>query len=468
MQQHRTLRRLAAASVALTLIASGCGSRDDDDDAADDTTPVATTPEETTPTATEPPDDTTAPTATEAPAVTEPPATEAPFEYVDQGISDTEIVLGGTYPFSGSVSAFGSQGHGAEAYFEYVNETQGGITFADGKTRTVKFVTYDDAYEPQRGVENARRLVEQDGVFAFMNPFGSPVSAAIAPYAHEEGVPMVFVSSSSDQWGDGERWPLAVPFSIVGSTEGSVFANWLLGENPDATVAMLFQNDDFGKGTAEAFKRSAEGTTIQIIAEESYQTTDATVDSQITNLAASGADTFVMVATPKYAAQALTKINELGWEPLRIAQTSGTNIATVLEPVGLDIAEGLVSLSWYKDVTDPIWADDPAVIEFKENAGKYGADPDDPFSGTGWLAGQMAHRLFETMEIPTREGLMEAVLDWDDDGVGLMLPDVRLHTESPNDRYPMEAAYMMTFDGTHWVLADEPVDAEGETVPTRS
>lgn len=401
-----------------------------------------------------------------APAIITASSAGASGDYPDPGISDDEIVLGGIYPYSGSVSAFGAQGHGAEAYFKYINETQGGITFGDGKTREVRFVTYDSAYEPQRGVEAARRLVEKDEVFALFNTFGSPVSAAVAPYAHEEGVPMPFVSSSSDQWGDGERWPLATPFSIVGSTEGSLFASWLLEQNPDATVAILYQNDDFGKGTYEAFKRALEGTSIEIVGEESFQTTDATVDSQITNLAATEADTFLMVATPKYAAQALTKIHELGWDPLRITQTSGSNIASVLEPVGLDIAEGLVSLSWYKDVTDPIWADDPAVIEYRENAEKYGADPDDPFGGTGWLVGQMAAALFATMETPTRDGLMEAMLDWDADGVGLMLPGIRLHTESPSDRYPMEGAYMMTFDGEHWILADEPVIVEGQTVPT--
>ncbi|WP_116999009.1 ABC transporter substrate-binding protein [Desertimonas flava] len=393
-------------------------------------------------------------------------AAGAGSDYPDPGISDEEIVLGGIYPFSGSVSAFGAQGHGAAAFFEYMNETNGGIEFGDGLTRRVEFITYDTAYEPQRGVEEARRLVEQDEVFALFNVFGSPVAAAVAPYAHEEGVPMPFVSSSSDQWGDGERWPLATPFSIVGSTEGSVFGGWLLEENPDATVAILYQNDDFGKGTYEAFVRSVEGTTIEIVGDESFQTTDATVDSQITNLAATGADTFFMIATPKYAAQALTKIHELGWEPLRITQTSGSNIASVLEPVGLDIAEGLVSLGWYKEVTDEIWADDPAVIEFRENAEKYGADPNDPFAGSGWLVGQMAAALFATMETPTRDGLMEAMLDWDADGVGLMLPGIRLHTESPDDRYPMEGAYMMTFDGEHWVLGDEPVIVEGQTQPT--
>jgi len=137
----------------------------------------------------------------------------------------------------------------------------------------------------------------------------------------------------------------------------------------------------------------------------------------------------------------------------------------VLEPVGLDIVEGLVSLTYFKDVTDPVWADDPAVIEFKEHAPKYGADPDDPFMGTGWMSGQMGKALFETLEVPTRDGLMEAVLNWDADGVGLMLPGARLHTEPPLDRYPIEAAIMMTFDGENWILHDELVDAEGTTRP---
>src|SRR5690606_23674235 len=352
-------------------------------------------------------------TADDTAATTDDGGSDAPFEYTDPGISDTEIVLGSTYPYSGSVSAFGAHGRGVEAYFNYINETEGGITFADGKTRKVRFITYDSAYEPQRGVENAKRLVEQDGIFAFFNPFGSPVAAAMAPYAHEQGVPMLFVSSANEQWGDGERWPLAVPNALVGATEGGVFANYLLQEKPDAKVAMLYQNDDFGKGVAQSFERAVEGTTVELVATETYQTTDATVDSQITNLHASGADTFLMVATPKYAAQALTKIHELGWAPLRLAQTSGTNKATVLEPVGLDIAKGLVSLTYYKDVTDPTWADDPAVLEYKENAEKYGADPNDPFGGTGWLQGQIGKALFETVEVPTREGVLEALFNWD-------------------------------------------------------
>ncbi|MEO5724444.1 MAG: ABC transporter substrate-binding protein, partial [Ilumatobacteraceae bacterium] len=370
-------------------------------------------------------------------------------------------------PYSGSVSAFGAQGKGVEAYFKYINDAEGGITWGDGHKRKVKFVTYDSAYEPQRGVEDAKRLVEQDKIFAFFNPFGSPVAAAMAPYAMEQKVPMLFVSSSSDQWGDGDKWPLAVPFSIVGSTEGSIYANYVLQANPKAKVAMLFQNDDFGKGTAEAVRRNLKGTSVSIVAEQSYQTTDPTVDSQITNLAGSGADTFIMIATPKYAAQALKKIHELGWNPLRITQTSGTNVKSVLEPVGLDISKGLVSLSWYKDVTDPQWANDPAVKLFKENAAKYGADPDDPYAGTGWLAGEMGRYLFEQVKSPTRANLMDTVLNWSTDKVDMVLPGVRLHTQAPNDRYPMEAAYIMTFDGTRWVLDSKPVDAEGQTVPTK-
>lgn len=463
-RQHRTTVRIVGALAALTLMAA-CGGRDDDTSSPTTTAAAAVT----TTAATGATTTNGGASASSSPGSTAAATTAAgPTTYTDPGISDTEIVIGGSYPFSGSVSAFGSQGKGVEAFFEYMNETQGGIKFGDGKTRKVKFVTYDDGYEPQRAVENAKRLVEQDKVFALFNIFGSPTSAAVAPYANEAGVPMPYVSSSSDQWGDGERWPLATPFSIVGSTEGAVYASWLLGEKPTAKVAILYQNDDFGKGTEAAFKRSVDGTGVTVVAEESYQTTDPTVDSQITNLAASGADTFLMVATPKYAAQALTKIHELGWDPLRIAQTSGTNKATVLEPVGLDVAKGLVSLSWYKDVTDPQWADDPAVVEFKTNAAKYGADANDPFAGTGWLAGQMGQKLFESMTVPTRQGLVDAMLNMDNDGVGLMLPGIRLHTQPPNDRFPMEAAYTMTFDGQNWVLADKPSDAEGKTVPTRS
>ena len=470
MHPSPTTRRLLATGLALTLVTAACGGRDDDS-SGEAPAPTSAAPE---PTADDTPadtaDDTAAPDEGTAPVddtatTSDGGGSDVPFEYTDPGISDTAIVLGSTYPYSGSVSAFGSQGRGLEAYFDYINETDGGITFADGKTRKIHFITYDSAYEPQRGVENAKRLVEQDGIFAFFNPFGTPVAAAISPYAHEQGVPMVFVSSSADTWGDGEAAPLATPCCIVASTEGSIFGNWLLGERPDAKVAVLYQNDDFGKGVAEAFERTVEGSGIEIVASESYQTTDATVDSQVTNLHASGADTVLLVATPKYAAQALTKIHELGWEPLRITQTSGSNRATVLEPVGLDIVEGLVSLTYFKDVTDPVWADDPAVIEFKEHAPQYGADPDDPFMGTGWMSGQMGKALFETLEVPTRDGLMEAVLNWDADGVGLMLPGARLHTEAPLDRYPIEAAIMMTFDGTNWVLHDELVDAEGTTRP---
>ena len=471
MHPSPTGRRLLAAGLVLALAAAACGGRDDDSGNGGDSPPQTTAaPADDTATGAGTADDTSTPdeataTADDTAATSDDGGSDAPFEYTDPGISDTEIVLGGTFPYSGSVSAFGAQGRGVEAYFQYINETEGGITFADGKTRTVRFVTYDSAYEPQRGVENAKRLVEQDGIFAFFNPFGSPVAAAMAPYAHEQGVPMLFVSSAADQWGDASQWPLAVPFALVGATEGGVFANYLLQQKPDAKVAVLYQNDDFGKGVAQSFERNVDGTSVEIVATETYQTTDATVDSQITNLHASGADTFLMVATPKYAAQALTKIHELGWDPLRIAQTSGTNKATVLEPVGLDIANGLVSLSWYKDVTDPIWADDAAVIEYKENAGKYGADPEDPFGGTGWLVGQMGKALLETLEVPTRDGLMEAVLNWDAEGVGLMLPGMRLHTEAPDDRYPMEAAYVMTFDGENWVLDNTIVDAEGTTRP---
>jgi branched-chain amino acid transport system substrate-binding protein len=372
----------------------------------------------------------------------------------DPGISDDEIKIGGSYPFSGPASAYRSIAEGAKARFEAAN-AEGGV---DG--RKIEFVTLDDAYEPPKAVQNARRLIEQEQVFALFNTLGTPNNVAIWDYVNKEEVPHLFVATGASLWGaDVESHPFTIGWQPDYVTESQVYADYLKKEKPNAKVAALYQNDAFGKDLLAGFEKAIEGSNIEVVARESYEVTDPTVTSQVSKLADSGADTFLNITTPKFSAQAIVAVDRLGWEPLHILNNVGASKLLVLQPAGLDASQGIISTTYFKDPEAPQWQDDEAMRAYREGMEKYSprANPDDPFCVYGWAAAETMVRALEGMEEPTRDALMDSVRNLDVD-VPILLPGIEVKT-GPDDGYPIEAMQIQRFEGENWKLQGDVIQA---------
>jgi branched-chain amino acid transport system substrate-binding protein len=371
----------------------------------------------------------------------------------DPGITDKEIKLGGSYPFSGPASAYRLIADGAKAHFDFVN-AKGGV---DG--RQIKFQTLDDAYEPPKAVQNARRLIEQEKVFALFNTLGTPNNLAIWDYVNQQKVPHLYVATGASNWGtDIKAHPYTIGWQPNYVTEARVYADYLKDEKPKAKVAALYQNDGFGKDLLGGFEKALEGSDIKLVAKESYEVTDPTVASQVKTLAASGADTFINITTPKFSAQAIAAIAKSDWKPLHILNNVGASKTLVLTPVGLENAEGIVSTQYFKDPEDPKWADDPAMTEYKDALKEHAprANPNEPFHAYGWAAAQTMVKALEGMKEPTREALMESVRNMDTE-IPMLLPEIKVQT-SPDDGFPIEAMQIMRFDGENWQLLGDVIE----------
>ena len=372
----------------------------------------------------------------------------------DPGITDDSIKLGGSYPLSGPASAYRSIEQGAQAHFKYVN-ANGGV---DG--RKIEFVTLDDAYEPPKAVQNARRLIEEEQVFALFNTLGTANNVAIWDYANKEEVPQLFVATGASLWGaDTKAHPWTMGWQPDYVTESQVYADFLEQEKPNAKVAVLYQNDAFGEDLLNGFKKAAEGTNIRVVAEESYEVTDPTVSSQMSKLATSDADTFLNITTPKFGAQAIVAADKLGWKVLHIINNVASSKLLVLEPAGLDKSQGLISTAYFKDPAGPEFADDEAMKELKDALAEYEprANPEDPNIVYGWSAAQTMVETLKGMEEPTRQALMDSARSLDIE-VPILLPGIEVKT-SADDGYPLEAMQIMRFEGENWQLQGDVVQA---------
>jgi branched-chain amino acid transport system substrate-binding protein len=372
----------------------------------------------------------------------------------DPGVSDDTIKIGGSYPLSGPASAYRSIEQGAQAYFKYTN-ANGGV---DG--RNIEFVTLDDAYEPPKAVQNARRLVEEEEVFALFNTLGTANNVAIWDYTNKEEVPQLFVATGASLWGaDVEGHPWTTGWQPDYVTESQVYGDYLKKEKPNAKVAVLYQNDAFGEDLLNGFKEATKGTNIQVVAEESYEVTDPTVSSQMSKLASSDADTFLNITTPKFGAQAIVAADKLGWKVLHIINNVSASKLLVLEPAGLDKSQGLISTAYFKDPASPEWSGDESMQEFKDALAEYEprANPEDPFCVFGWAAAQTMVEALKGMEEPTREALMDSVRSLDIE-VPILLPGIDVKM-SADDGYPIEAMQIIRFEGDNWVRQDEVIQA---------
>jgi branched-chain amino acid transport system substrate-binding protein len=373
----------------------------------------------------------------------------------DPGITDDSIKLGGSYPFSGPASAYRSIEQGAQAYFSFAN-AKGGV---DG--RKIDFVALDDAYEPARAIQNARRLIQEEQVFALFNPLGTANNVAIWDYANKQEVPQVYVATGASLWGaDIAAHPWTIGWQPDYVTESQVYADYLKDEKPNAKVAVLYQNDAFGEDLLNGFKEATKGTNIEVVAEESYEITDPTVSSQMSKLANSDADTFLNITTPKFGAQAIVAADKLGWKVLHIINNVSASKLLVLEPAGLDKSQGLISTTYFKDPASPEWSDDAAMREFKDALAKYQprANPEDPFSVYGWAVAATMVEALKGMKEPTREALMESVRNMDVE-IPILLPGITVETSGDQDGYPIEAMQIQRFEGENWKLQGEVIQA---------
>jgi branched-chain amino acid transport system substrate-binding protein len=365
----------------------------------------------------------------------------------DPGASGTEIKIGNINPYSGPASAYGLIGKTIAAYFNKVN-AEGGIN-----GRKINFISYDDAYSPPKAVEQARKLVESDEVLLIFQSLGTPSNTAIQKYMNAKKVPQLFVATGATKWGDPKHFPWTMGWQPPYQTEARIYAKYLLDKHPNAKIGILYQNDDYGKDYVKGMTDGlgAKATTM-IVAEQPYETSDPTVDSQMVNLKVSGADVFFNVTTPKFAAQAIKKSAEIGWKPLHLLNNVSQSIGSVLKPAGLDNSTGILSSYYLKDATDPGMTDDPGYKDWLAFMDKYFAEGDKTSSFTvyGYTVAQtLIQVLKQCGDNLTHANVMKQAASLKALELGMLLPGIKINT-SETDFYPIEQLQMQRFNGERW------------------
>jgi len=366
----------------------------------------------------------------------------------DTGASDTEIKIGNIMPYSGPASAFGSIGKTEAAYFKMING-QGGIG-----GRKITFLSYDDAYSPAKTVEQARKLVESDNVLLIFSSLGTATNSAIQKYMNEKKVPQLFVASGASKWNDPKDFPWTMGWQPNYQDEAHIYAKYILKEKPNAKVAVLYQNDDFGKDFIKGLKDGFGDKASMIVAEESYETSEATIDSHIVKLKAAGADTFISVTTPKFAAQAIKKVAEIAWTPLQFLVSISASLGGVMQPSGFENAQGIISAVYVKDGADPQWNEDPGMQKFLTFLQKDYPEGNklDGAVAFGYAAAQtMAHVLEMCGDDLTRANIMKQAASIRGFAPDTLLPGITVNT-SASDFAPIKQFKLMRFKGDKWEL----------------
>jgi branched-chain amino acid transport system substrate-binding protein len=358
---------------------------------------------------------------------------------------NVEIKVGNIMPYSGPAAAYGLIGRTIAAYFKKIN-AEGGI---DG--RTINFISYDDSYDPAKAVQAARKLVEDDQILLVFQSLGTPSNTAIQKYLNASKVPQLFVASGATKWDDPANYPWTMGWQPNYQTEGRIFGQYLLANHPHGRIAILYQNDDYGKDYVKGLKDSLAGA-VPVIAEAAYETTDSNVNAQMAKLKASGADIFFNVATPKFAAQAIGRAAEIGWKPLQLLNSVSNSLGSVLKPAGLENAQGILSANYMKEPGDPLWQDDPAYKEWLDFMDRYmpGADKNNTLSVYGYSVAQTLVRVLRQCgDQLTRENVMKQAANLKGVQLGMLLPGILINTSS-TDFAPIEQMQMMRFSGERW------------------
>jgi len=365
------------------------------------------------------------------------------------GVADTAIKIGNTCFYSGPASSYGTIGKAMAAYYRMVND-QGGVN-----GREITFLSYDDAYSPPKTVEQTRRLVEQDEVLLDAGPLGTPTNSAIWQYMNQKKVPQLFVSTGATKWDDPKGHPWTIGWQPNYQSEGRIYATFILNEKPNGKIGVLYQNDDFGKDYLKGLKDGLGDKAKSMVAiEASYETMDATVESQVVSMKAAGCDVFVNTAIPKFAAQSIRKAVEIEWKPLQVLSSIGNSVAATLKPAGLDNAKGLVSDFYLKDPTDETWKNDEGYKWWVAFMGKYYPDGDKADAGNVYgpsNAATVVQVLKQCGDELTRDNVMKQAANLHDFTLPMLLPGIKINT-SATDFAPVKQVQMGRFDGTQWRL----------------
>jgi ABC-type branched-subunit amino acid transport system substrate-binding protein len=373
------------------------------------------------------------------------------------GVTDSEIKLGNTTPYSGPVSSVATTAKAELAYFAMVNAA-GGVN-----GRKITFLSLDDAYSPSKTIEQTRKLVESDDVLAIVATPGTPTNMAILKYLNQKQVPNLLIGSGATVFDDPKTYPWSQPFTPSVDMEGRVYARYVLQAKPEGKIAILYQNDDFGKGMLKGFKKGLGAKAASMIVREaSYEVTDPTVDSQIVTLQGSGADVVMEIATPKFGAQAIRRVSDLGWKPLQLINWASSSISGTLEPAGLEKAIGLLSAMVFKVPNDPTWKHDKDVQEYRAFLKRWypDGDPADVYIVQGYIQAQLTVMMLKACgDELTRENLMKQATSFRDTSVAMLMPGIKIEMR-PGSYAMFHQLQMVQFDGKSWVRHGDVISGD--------
>jgi branched-chain amino acid transport system substrate-binding protein len=367
----------------------------------------------------------------------------------DTGATDTEIKIGQTVPFSGPASAYAGIGKTQAAYLKMINE-QGGIN-----GRKLNLIQYDDAYSPPKAVEQVRKLVEGDEVLFTFQIIGTPSNAAVQKYLNTKKVPQLLASTGASRFSDPQNAPWTIAYNPNYQSEARIYAKYILKNHPDAKIGILFQNDDLGRDYVTGLKAGlGDKAATMIVGETSYELSDPTIDSQIVKLKSLGADLLYDASTPKFAAQAIKKVADLGWKPIHILDINASPVSATLKPAGLEISKDIISTNYGKDPGDPQWKDDAGIKAYFAFMDKYYPEGDklNTVNSYGYATAELlVHILRQCGDDLTRENIMRQATGLKNYVGSLALPGMSAHT-SPTDYRINKQMQMMKFDGERWQL----------------
>ena len=374
----------------------------------------------------------------------------------DEGVTDSEIKIGNTNPYSGPASSYGAIGNTISAYWKSVN-ADGGIN-----GRKVNFITMDDGYSPPKTVEVVRQMVEQDRIFALFQSLGTPCNTAIHKYMNTKKVPQLYVATGASKWGDPKHFPWTMGFQPDYHTEAIIYAKHMLANVKDAKVGILMQNDDFGRDYFDGFKQGLGKETGRIVKHVTYEVTDPTVDSQVIELKNSGANVFFNISAPKQAAQAIRKAADIGWKPTHYLVNVSVSVAAVMKPAGFDNSQGIFTATYLKDATDKQWQNDAEMKTWTAWMDKNmpGANKADANHIYGYAASFLMHETLKRCgDNLTRANLMKQAASFQKFRVPMLLPGILVST-SATDFYPVQAVQLARFKGQTWDLFGDIMHAE--------
>ena len=375
-----------------------------------------------------------------------------------EGASDTGIKIGHTCPYSGPASAYGVIGKTLQAYWKFVNETQGGVN-----GRKIDFITLDDGYNPAKTVECVRQLVEQDRVLCTFNTLGTPTNTAIHKYMNQKKVPMLYVATGASKWGNPKEFPWTMGFQPDYHTEAVIYAKHILANVKDPRIGVLMQNDDYGKDYWEGFREGLGKEVGRVVKHVTYEVTDPTVDSQIIQLKDSGANVFFNIATPKFAAQAMRKVGDLGWKPAQYLNNVSSSVASVMKPAGFEAVQGVLTAAYLMDPTDKQWEDNADMKAWMAWMGKYNANASlsDASNVFAYAVATLMHETLKKCgDDLTRDNVMRQAANFQKYALPMLLSGITIST-SPTDYYPVQAVQLQRFKGESWQLFGEIMHAEG-------